>query len=66
MEHMDRNGCRETLIPMVDAAKALARSYQSLHNDVLRGRIAGEKIDGRWYVAAKAVRDLTVTRRRSS
>jgi len=48
----------EVMLRLVDAAKLMKRSYQAVYNDVLSGRLPGERIDGKWYVPARAVNAL--------
>ncbi len=54
------------MIRLVDYAKLVGRTYQQVHNDLLKGRIRGERIKGRWFVWRPAKQKARSEGRRAS
>lgn len=49
------------LTPFMDAAFRLRLTREQLMRRVLRGEIASERRDGRWYVVTEAIDDAATT-----
>lgn len=47
-------------IPLVEAAQILRLTYQQAHNAVLAGRLAAERIDGKWFVRKAAIDEFRI------
>ena len=47
-------------VPLVEAAQMLRLTYQQTHNAVLAGRLAAERIDGKWFVRKAAIDEFRI------
>ena len=47
-------------VPLVDAAQKLRLTYQQAYNAVLAGRLAAERIDGKWFVRKAAIDEFRI------
>lgn len=52
----------EPLILLSEASAQLGIAHVTLATQAARGRIEAKKIDGRWYVTAKAIEDYRKNR----
>ena len=51
-------------VPLVEAAQMLRLTYQQAHNAVLAGRLAAERVDGKWFVRKAAIVEFRSLARR--